>query len=421
MPWPIDTSDLLPLLSGLLGLLVGLALGRMRLRRKEGSVRQGNWKGDKAFLKGIQYILSNDHDHAIEEFTKSVQVNSDTIETYVALGNLYRSRGDIERAIRIRQNIILRPNIDEQIRLNALYDLGLDYRKGGLLNRALDTFLKVVQSDPSNLRALEQIEKLYEELKDWKNAYATRQKIARLAQGNHAHILAHHLVEIGKVLHKEGDLPKAASYYNKAISTHRQCLDAYLHLGDLHFEKQEYKKAFNAWKKVVQVAPRYTFLAYRRLEGAFARMQNLKPVEEFLRECAQADSDAYTHLALARYLYRERDVEGALKELSDALDLAPTFWEARKLEGEILLVEGREREALEAYRDLIGRLDVPYLRFQCSQCGFQPKDLQWQCPQCRRWDTIGLVEAELPEYSPAEGPKLPNPHGEKGGGGEAGG
>ena len=113
--------------------IIGLIVGSLIRYRKEKSVKPLASKGDNAFFKGIRYLLSNDRDQAIEEFTKSVQVNSDTIETYMALGNLYRSRGDIDRAIRIRQTIILRPNIDEQIKLRALFDLGLDYRKGGFI------------------------------------------------------------------------------------------------------------------------------------------------------------------------------------------------------------------------------------------------------------------------------------------------
>lgn len=392
--WLLELGNHHILIAVIIALVIGLILGGWISRTKESRVKKTTEnKGDKSFFRGIQYILSNDHDQAIEEFTKSVQVNSDTVETYMALGNLYRSRGDIDRAIRIRQNIILRPNIDEQIVLQALFDLGLDYRKGGFLNRALGTFQKVVQKAPSNIKALEEIERIYEELKDWENAYGTRQKIARLAKGDHNHILAHHQVELGKVWQQKGDLAKATSFFNKAISTHKGCVDAYLHLGDLYFAKKEYNKAISTWKKVVEREPQFTFLAYRRLEGAYSKMENLKPVENFLKECLESNSDAFTHLALARYLYNENDVEGALREISSALELAPTFWEARRFGGEILLAQGKEEEALAAYEELIEHLNVPYLRFQCKQCGFLPNELQWQCPQCKNWDTIRLVDS----------------------------
>jgi lipopolysaccharide assembly protein B len=390
-----------------------LALRFLALFRKEkGEITLGGmW--DNAFFKGIQYLLSNDRDHAIEEFTKSVQVNSDTIETYVTLGNLYRSKGDIERAIRIRQTIILRPNIDEGFKLNALLDLGLDYRKGGFIDRALETFLKVLKKESKNLTALGEVEKIYEEMSDWENAFAVRQKIARLSPGNHDNILAHHLTELGKKFIEQGDLNRAVNSLNKAISIYRDCVDAYLHLGDLYFDNQEYKKAITAWKMVVEVAPGFTFLAYRRLEGAYSRMQNLKPVEDFLIECAQFNSDAFTRLALARYRYNEKDYEGALNELDRALDIDPTFWEARRFIGEILLSTDRKEEALNAYRELIEHLNVPYLEFRCSNCGFSPSDLQWQCPQCKKWDTINIINSNrvdsssriIPQGTLAEIPK----------------
>jgi len=379
------------LLTAIVFLLVGIFLGARMRSPKEDKQTVAKNRGDSSFFKGVQYLLSNDHDQAIEEFTKSVQVNSDTIETYVTLGNLYRSRGDIDRAIRIRQNIILRPNIDEQIKIGALFDLGKDYRKGGFLNRALKTFLQVSQKNPSDVLTLKEIERIYEGLKDWENAYATRQKIARLEKGPHDHILAHHLVEAGKVCQENDDVAKAKILFNKAISIQKECVDAYLHLGDLHFKRQDYKKAIAAWKKVAEVAPQFTFLAYGRLEGAYTRMKNLEPVEDFLKECARLNPDAFTHMALARYLYNKNDMAGALKEINNALALNPGFWEARRFRGQMFLTGGAKEDILADYGEIIEGLNVPYLRFRCVQCGFEPNELLWKCPQCNRWDTIGLI------------------------------
>lgn len=392
--WLMEPGVRQILIVSVIALLIGLFLGfRIRPANKEKKKTIAS-KGDKSFFKGIQYLLSDDHDQAIEEFTKSVQVNSDTIETYVALGNLYRSKGDIDRAIRIRQTIILRPNIDQRIKIRAIFDLGKDYRKGGFLNRALKTFLEVARHNPSDVKTLKEIEKIYEELKDWENAYDTRQKIARLEKGDHEHILAHHLVETGKICQDKGDPGRAKSLFSKAASTDRRCVDAYLHLGDLYFAKQEYKKAISTWKKVVEITPQFTFLAYRRLEGAYSRMKDLEPVGNFLKECSRSNADAFTHMALARYLNNENDAEAALGEIEKALQLDPSFWEARRFKGEILLNQGRERDVINEYRDLIAHLNVPYLRFQCARCGFEPAELQWKCPQCNRWDTIGLIDSK---------------------------
>ena len=392
--WFLEPTHQQLCLAVLVSLVLGVLAGRFLSYRKEKRTRFLRNESDRAFFKGIQYILSNDRDQAIEEFTKSVQINSDTIETYVALGNLYRSKGDIDRAIRIRQSIILRPHMDEAMTLRALIDLGLDYRKGGFMNRALEALNQALQKAPANLEALEAAEEIYADMRDWENAYGTRQKIAKVTKGDHKHILAHYQVELGKASQEKEDFAMAKSCFQKAISIDDTCLDAHLHLGDLHFQKQDYKKAVSAWRRVARIAPQFSFLAYRRLEGAYTEMKNLKPVEEFLKECAESSSDAFTHMALARYLYNEQKYPEALRELDSALALDPSFWEAMKFKGEILLRQGMRDAALRAYEDLIPRLNVPYLKFQCSNCGFRPGDLQWQCPQCKKWDTIGLMESK---------------------------
>jgi len=403
--WVTEPANLELALGAIGFFIIGLIVGHLTRYRKDKKARTLSDSGDNAFFKGIQYLLSNDRDLAIEEFTKSVQVNSDTIETYVALGNLYRSKGDIERAIRIRQTIILRPHIDEQIKLRALIDLGLDYKKGGFFDRALETFNNVLKRQPSNLETLGEIEKIYEEMNDWDNAFSIRQKISRLSKGDHhGHILAHHQTEIGKIQMSKGELARAKESFQKAISIHEDCIDAYLHLGDLYFNLQDYKNAIATWKKVVRISPGFTFLAYRRLEGAYSKMKNLKPVEDFLKECARLNADAFTHLALARHMYNEKDYEGALRELESALDLDPSFWEARRFLGEILLEHGKEEDVLMSYRKLLTQLDVPDLEFQCSNCGFRPTDLQWQCPQCKKWDTINVIDSKTTVSSPPKQP-----------------
>ncbi|MBN2418023.1 MAG: tetratricopeptide repeat protein [Deltaproteobacteria bacterium] len=393
-------------LSLVLALAAGFLIGRYFKARYSNKRNPVIDKGDGAFFKGIQYLLSDDTDHAIEEFTKSVQINSDTIETYVTLGNLYRSKGDIDRAVHIRKTIILRQNIDEETKLSALYDLGLDYKKGGFIDRALESFLKVLQKQPSNLSALQELEKIYEELKDWENAFSTRQRIAKLSKGDHSNILAHHKAEEGKTLFEKNEPAKARSAFKKAISINKHCIDAYLHLGDLYLSNGDFKKAMSTWRRIVDISPQLTFLAYRRLENAYDKFKDVKQIENFLKECAQSNSDAFTRLALARYMYNEKKYDEALDELKRALEIDASFWEARRFMGEILLETGRKDEALFAYRDLLTRLNIPYPEFQCVNCGFQPNDLKWQCPQCKKWDTISIIDKRVKDIKAVSQPEM---------------
>jgi lipopolysaccharide biosynthesis regulator YciM len=397
--WFFDLQGLntgILLLSAFVGVFI---IYRFIQSRSADKFRKKLDRGDKAFFQGIQYMLSNDTDQAIEQFTKSVQINSDTVETYIALSNIYRSKGDFETAIKIRQGIILRPNLDKDIRLRAILDLGSDYRKGGFLQRAISTFKEVLNNDPNNIEALDQIGRIYEDVHDWDNAFKTKQIISRLVKGEYKNVLAHYQTELGKIQEKNNDNEGAEKAFKKAISVWNKCIDAYLHLGDIYFKRKEYKRALTAWKKVADIEPQFTFLAYQRLEKAFSDIINIKYIEDFLFESAHKNSHGFTHLSLAKYLYNRGEINAAIDKLNEAITLFPSFLDARKFMGEILLKEGRDEEALEAYRELLSKLDFPYLTFQCSNCGFMPDKLVWKCPQCQKWDTIKTLEPSSSELS----------------------
>lgn len=391
--WFLDPSSQRLLLGVGLSLAAGLFLGSRRRRSRKDSSRSETAGMDEAYVEGVHHILAGDYGRAIEAFTESVKTNSDNVNAYVTLAHLYSSKGEVERAIRIRENLILRPNIDKGLGLKVLFDLGLDYTVAGYPDKALKAFLKVSQGEPSNAKVLEKMERVFEETKDWEGAYQTRQKIARLIKGIHYPILAHHLVEMGKSYLQNGEQDKAKSFFNRALSTHRECMDAYLQLGDLYFTDGEYKKALLSWKKAVEAAPDLGFLVYDRLQGVYSSLKDLKPVGEFLEECLKLGPNPFVYLALAHYHQNEVDIEGALRHLDDALQLDPCFWDARRLKGEILVSEGKDKQALIEYKDLLTHLIVPYAVFRCSHCGLEPEEHQWQCARCKRWDTISEVRS----------------------------
>ncbi len=376
--------------------IIGLALfsllgGWVFFRKK----KKAPLSSEEALFKGIRYLITNEPDRAIEEFIRSVKLNSDTVETYITLADLYRSKGEIDRAIRIRQNVILRPNLDKDTKLMALLDLGLDYRKGGFLDRALSIFNEVLQEDPKNVKALKEMERIYEDLKDWDKAYEIRKKIERLEKGDHKNILAHYLVEMAKQEEEKGDKKNAISLLNKAISTDPTCADAYLHLGDIYMSMGKQKEAISSWKKVLYNSPGFIFLAYKRVENSLHKIKDTQLVEDFLLECIKRRKDFFICTAYAKFLYAKGDVKNALVQINRAIEMAPSFWEARRFKGKMLLEQGMKDEALKELSDIVENISTPYLRFQCRICGFESEQLQWQCPQCRRWDTIYIKKPSI--------------------------
>lgn len=374
----------------LLALIIGFALGRAGGEKAPAGASRKNLArspSDDAFMKGLTHLMADHTDQAIEEFTRAVTLNSDTVETYVVLGNLFRQKGEIERAVRIRQSIIARPQLDPSVRLQALYDLGLDYRKGGLYNRATEAFQEVLAADASQEEALQQLVSIYEEIRDWENAFDSLKRLDKLTRADSRRILAHYKTERGKELMSAGQLEKAEDSLNQAISVDKACLDAYLHLGDLELARDRQRKAINIWRKAVKLAPEHAHLVIRRVAEAETGLGE-KAVKAFLDEVNTDQAAVTTLLALAEYYHGHGQDDQAQKIMTVAVQNDPGVLDAHRLLGQSLLARGDRDAALKAYAELLKQINGDWSSYQCEQCGFVSAQLTWKCPRCHGWDTM---------------------------------
>ncbi|MBW1982539.1 MAG: tetratricopeptide repeat protein [Deltaproteobacteria bacterium] len=372
----------------MLGVILGYYVGRRRRSQKTSHHPANLPDSSSALFQGINYLLANDTDQAIEAFTRAVQVNSETIETYVALGNLFRSKGEIDKAVRIRQSILLRPSVDPETKLQALFDLGMDYKRGGLLDRAIATFEEVIRQASHRLDAYVQLEALLEATGDWGRAYELQKKIGKLNNNRVQYILAHLRTEQAKARMEAGDLETAKSYLKKALSLDPHCVDASLQLGELYRLKNKPKKAFQVWRKIIRSSPEWAHLVLEPLEEPEEEARREAQLVEFLTDVSAENLDAAALVALAKcFLRRDRKEEG-LQTLKRALQLEPELFEARKILGRALLAEGDIEGAVEQYEDLLAHLQPEGRPYRCRQCGYETERVLWRCPGCQRWDTI---------------------------------
>ncbi len=372
--------------------IVGGVAGYLLARRK---AHQGNSSQQisppqdyTVFLKGIQYILADDTDQAIEAFSKAVQINSETIETYVALGNLFRAKGEIDRAIRIRQSILLRERVDPETKLQALFDMAMDYKRGGFLQRAISTLEEVVQRAPKRLDAYEELEALCEATHDWQRAYELQQEIRKLNPTNNHHVMAHLRKEQAKVEMEMGNLDSAKAHLKKALSLDLHCVEASLQLGELYWLKNRKRKALTIWKKLVHNNTKWAHLVLVRLQEKDRGTDDEARVLEFLNNISGENLDALAQLALARCFMQRNRKEQGLAALRRALEMEPDLAEARKMLGEVLLEDDDEEGALTEYRALLNHLGPARKRYRCNQCGLETDKILWKCPGCHNWDTV---------------------------------
>ncbi|MBI5523903.1 MAG: tetratricopeptide repeat protein [Desulfarculus sp.] len=376
--------------AGLLAFLLGWLAGRSGAGPRRGLPRQAAAQrsaSDDAFLKGLTHLMADHTDQAIEEFTRAVTLNSDTVETYVVLGNLFRQKGEIERAVRIRQSIIARPNLAPPVRLQAMYDLGLDYRKGGLFNRAVEAFQEVLNMDPQHVEACRQVVSLHEEVREWDKAFEALKRLDKLTGGDSRAVLAHYKTELGKEYMFAGQLDRAEEAFDQAIRVYKGCLDAYLHLGDLELARGRSRKALSVWRKAVHVSPTLAHLVVNRVAAAEETLGQ-RAAASFYDEIDPGQADVTTLQALAESYHRHGEDQKALGMLDLAVERAPQMLDAHRLRGQILLAQERREEALKAYAGLLGQIDGEWHSYQCAQCGFVSHQLTWKCPRCHQWDSM---------------------------------
>ena len=368
-------------------LLITLGVGFLIGKRFSPKHIQEAKESKIAFLSGFRYLLSKESDRAIEAFMKAVSLDTETVETYFALASLFRDKGEIERAIGIHQSIITRPHLDQAIRLQALYDLALDYKKAGLFDRAIDIFKEVIRRNPQKKEAYLELANVYQVLKDWDSAYAVIHRLDKITGKDHSIMLAHFQTEIGKKLQME-DKRRAEDAFKKAIKINKKCIDAYLHLGDLYLKQKNIKKALGVWEEVIKISPEYSFLVYSRLGKIISEIKEERAFKKFIQTLEKKrERDLYSSLFIVKYYLGEKNLEKAEAFVNEVLQKVPTSVGARQLLSQIFLEKGETLKAINLLVEISQNL-LPQKIYQCSQCGYEASKLSWWCPQCQQWDTM---------------------------------
>src|SRR5688572_3782462 len=262
----------------LIALLTGLAAGKAWERYK---LREGRWidrrrvRQSPHFILGLNYLVSGQVDLAIDELERASRLDPGALELHLVLGNLYREKGQVGRAIQEHQSLLQRPRLNRIEHANVLLCLGLDYRRGGFVDRAVATFTEVMKLDPSNEAALINLEKLQEDQHQWQEAYVTRQRLAQIAgppdQPKSQLILAFLENELGLQALKQGRLDDAARRFQAAIELDKSVIPAYLHLGDVKLQEGDLAAAVAIWEQSIDVTPDRAYLARVRRERAYGR------------------------------------------------------------------------------------------------------------------------------------------------------
>jgi lipopolysaccharide biosynthesis regulator YciM len=340
-----------------------------------------------SYFKGLNFLINQQPDKAIEAFIEVVKVDPQTVELHFALGSLFRRRGEVDRAIRMHQNLVDRADLGSEQRVTALYELAQDYLKAGLLDRAEELFLKL-RGTPYDQQAARFLLEIYEQEKDWHKAIQTAASMGRAGSDTGARDIAHFYCELAQAEVLQGGGELARGYLEQALAANRKCVRAYILTGDQALAEGDVEEAIEAWKRIETQNPVYLPLVADKLVAAFKRRDRAQEGLALLRHYL-ASYPSLDLLDTVFQLVLERDGPAAANELVRAeLRRYPTLLGLdRMLEVQVLESPLERRRDLELMRNLVHQHTRSLSLYRCDNCGFKARQFYWHCPACHEWET----------------------------------
>ncbi len=345
------------------------------------------------YLKGLNYLLNEQPDKAIDVFIQLLEVDSDTIETHLALGSLFRRRGEVDRAIRVHQNLIARPSLTKEQRSQSLFELGQDYLRAGLLDRAEALFSDLVASAPHTEVALNYLIDIYQQEKDWEKAIETARRIEVKTGNKQGTRVAHYYCELAEQAIQKGDKNRAHKLVKKALNTNKNSVRASLLDGKLEIQNGNDKTAIKSLRRVEQQDSTYLGEAIPLLVECYQRQGRMDELVSYLEQLMSQQQAGSAVLVLSEQIQKQKGETEAIHFVTESLKKHPSIKLLDKLiELNIKQTIEPVRDKLEVLKTVTSKLLANKAIYQCHLCGFSSKQLYWQCPGCRTWDSLKPIQ-----------------------------
>ncbi len=374
---------------------IGYVLGHRAARK---SVSQLS-SLDRNYFKGLNLLLNEQPDAAIDTFINALEVNSDTLETHLALGNLLRRQGEVDRAVRIHQNLLARPGLPRPQQHHAQYELARDYIKAGLLDRAERLFQELVEQSPA-LRetSLEHLIEIYQDEKEWEKAiHATDQLIGkRYAKTNHAtrwrQMQAHFCCELADASLHHNDYLSARRHLKSSLNYDKNLARASLLWGELEQRVGNYPEALRLLKKIPQQDPEYIGEALPLFIECYEALDDYSGLRKCLNQFQELYPSSSVVLELTERIRSSEGDSAAADYIGEQLKARPSVRGINRLL-DFYLEHSKEKtqESLQLLKTLVGQLLASKPTYRCNHCGFSGNRLHWLCPSCKSWNTVKAI------------------------------
>jgi len=342
------------------------------------------------YVAGVNFLLSNQQDKAVDLFLDMLKEDTGTVEAHLTLGNLFRSRGEVDRAIRIHQTLMESASLSYDQRLLAVQQLGRDYMAAGMYDRAEDMFNQLVDETDFRIGALQQLLQIYQATSEWQKAIDVAERLVKLGKDKQRGEIAHFYCELALQQMGNDDMDRAMALLKKGAAADRTSPRVSIMMGRVLMAKGDYAKAVESLLRVIDQDKELVSETLEMLQTCYLQLGKTEEWAEFLTRCVEENVGATADLMLAEIVDRHEGQEQAQVTVTRQLQRHPTMRVFHKLMDYHLhdAEEGRAKESLMALRDMVGEQIRSKPRYRCQKCGFTAYTMYWHCPSCRAWSTV---------------------------------
>ena len=345
----------------------------------------------RSYFQGLNFLLNEQPDRAIESFVDAVKIDPQTIELHFALGSLFRRRGETERAIRMHQNLVERDDLPQDLKLQALAELGQDYLKAGLLDRAEEVFNKLRESSLVK-DAKRNLLEIYQLEKDWEKAIAIAAELPDIASQKE---IAEYFCELAAAEMIRSRPDEASAYLRTALERNRKCVRASLLQGDIAVQQAQLEEAIACWQRIEQQDPTYLALVAQRLLDVFRKLERRDEGLQLLRGYLEHYPSLDLLDVVFQLVLESEGAEAAYGLVRDELKRNPTLLGFDKLiEARLLVATPEARVDLDLAKSIVQGYTRRLARYRCDNCGFKARQFYWRCPACGGWETYSPKRTE---------------------------
>jgi len=373
----------------LVAILIGWLLGRWRPFHRKSS-ETGADRFSESYARGLNYLLADDSDNAIKTFTDLIEVNKDTIEIHIALGNLFRSKGEVDRAIKVHQNLLARPNLNRSQRHMAIAELASDYLKAGLLDRAEKLYREMIELKTDTRVAYRRLLDLYITEKSWQEAADCALVLYQMKEPEGSVVYSQCLCEIADMALNSGNNGLARKSLDRALEVDTGCVRAGLLLIKLYLNSDNISAAKKILQRLIRQNPEYLQLYIEPARQIYLNRET-QVYQEFLQDQYQAHPSTRIAMALLEHYVDNGETDKARQFLSDILHQSPSF---EAFEFALRLLKSSPDQLGETWDRLslfLKSIQDKKTEFTCARCGYDSHSIQWLCPSCRNWASMKSV------------------------------